>query len=282
MEKTKTRDKFALTAAILFVAYALLSFLISRRFYGHDFYYLMRDCLIPIAIAAGLFIKNKYVVIIAVGANLVIAVIRHLQARTALADVVFCGVAFVFLALAIISIKIYTKVWFVPGVAFFLYSLIYSNFIFFYILLTIVGGLAFLFAGLWLCPAKERNTTFKTGGEMYRPMATHILLLIFTFGVYSCIWIYKTTKYLNQSPVGEPENPTTKLLLCMFVPFYQIYWFYKQGQKIDGMARVRNLPGNDIATLCLVFGVFFPFVANIIMQDKFNQLAKASPSVIAE
>ena len=58
----------------------------------------------------------------------------------------------------------------------------------------------------------------------------------------------------------------------MFVPFYQIYWFYKHGQKLDSFMKARKLSGSDMATLCLILGIFIPVVACILMQDKFNQL----------
>lgn len=105
----------------------------------------------------------------------------------------------------------------------------------------------------------------------YCPMVKHILLCLFTCGVWIFIWVYKVTKYLNKAPNCEYYNPTSKLLLCMFVPFYQIYWLYKQGQRIDIISQGRNNNSNT-ATLCLILGIFIPFVAVIIMQDKINQL----------
>ena len=53
----------------------------------------------------------------------------------------------------------------------------------------------------------------------------------------------------------------------MFVPFYQIYWFYKHGQRIDAMSRQKKLSNSDMATLCVILGIFIPTVACILMQD---------------
>lgn len=108
--------------------------------------------------------------------------------------------------------------------------------------------------------------------EIYCEMVKHILLCIFTCGIWYMIWIYKATRYLNRAPDGEQYNPTNKLLLCLFVPFYQIYWFYKHGQKLDSMMKARKLGSSDMATLCLILGIIIPVVACILMQDKFNQL----------
>jgi hypothetical protein len=58
----------------------------------------------------------------------------------------------------------------------------------------------------------------------------------------------------------------------MFIPFYQIFWFYKHGQRIDSISQSKNSNSN-MATLCLVLAIFIPFVAVIIMQDRVNQLS---------
>ena len=109
-------------------------------------------------------------------------------------------------------------------------------------------------------------------GDAYCPMAKHILLCIFTCGIWPLIWIYRITTYLNKAPNSEYYNPTSKLLLCIFVPFYQIFWFYKHGQRIDSICQSKNRSSN-MATSCLVLAIFIPFVATIIMQDTVNQLS---------
>lgn len=108
--------------------------------------------------------------------------------------------------------------------------------------------------------------------DAYCSMAKHILLCLFTCGIWPLIWIYRITTYLNKAPNSEYYDPTSKLLLCMFIPFYQIFWFYKHGQRIDSISQSKNINSN-MATLCLVLAIFIPFVAVIIMQDKVNQLS---------
>lgn len=108
--------------------------------------------------------------------------------------------------------------------------------------------------------------------EAYCGMGKHIVLCLFTFGIWPLIWIYRTTKYLNKAPNATYYNPTTKLLLCMFIPFYQIYWFYKHGQRLDAMSKQKQLNNSDMATLCLILGIFIPLVSCILMQDRVNVL----------
>ena len=114
------------------------------------------------------------------------------------------------------------------------------------------------------------------GGVMpasaYCSLVKHILLLLFTFGIWYFIWIYRTTENLNCLQDEEPRNPGTKLLLCMFVPFYSIYWVYKSAQRIDRLSAMAGRPA-DSATLCLVLAIFVAIVPPILMQDKINNLA---------
>ena len=105
----------------------------------------------------------------------------------------------------------------------------------------------------------------------YCSMVKHVLLLIFTFGIWQYIWIYRTTRYLNCVTLEPPRNPTTKLLLCMFVPFYIIYWMYKHAKYIDILAAQKGIP-SDIGVLCLVLEFFVPIVPPILMQDKMNTI----------
>ena len=107
-------------------------------------------------------------------------------------------------------------------------------------------------------------------------MAKHVLLLLFTFLIWYFIWIYRTTKHLNALRDEPPRNPTTKLLLCMFVPFYAVYWAYKSGQRADRLAAQRGIPSN-ISAACLVCAIFIPFVMAIILQNKINAIAAPGP-----
>lgn len=102
----------------------------------------------------------------------------------------------------------------------------------------------------------------------------HVLLLLFTFGIWHLIWIYRTTRYLN-CVEGEPyRNPATKLLLCMLVPFYSIYWVYKSAQRIDKLAKTADVV-SDLAVVCLILELFVPLIPPILMQDKINKIVDA-------
>ncbi len=111
-------------------------------------------------------------------------------------------------------------------------------------------------------------------GDGYCGMVKHILLLLFTFGVWYLIWIYRFTGYMNAAPRSQRQTPVNQLLLCMFVPFYAIYWIYKNAQRLDDLSDSRGVV-SDMASLCLILGIFVPVVAVILMQDKLNAIIDA-------
>lgn len=117
----------------------------------------------------------------------------------------------------------------------------------------------------------------RTGGQgqvnstAYCDLLKHILLLLFTFGIYYLIWIYRATAYLNRVEDEPPRNPTNKLLLCMFVPFYSIYWVYKSAQRLDRLAASKGV-ASDLTTLCLILAIFVGIIPPILMQEKINTI----------
>ena len=148
---------------------------------------------------------------------------------------------------------------------------------------SLILGAAIFFSAAWivypykLTPAQLRADAGAEGflsTEAYCSLVKHVLLLMFTFGIWWFIWVYRVTRYLNCVKDEEPRTPMAELLLCMFVPFYQIFWVYKSAQKIDKLANAKNL-SSDISTLCLIFAIICGFVAPIIMQNKMNSIITA-------
>lgn len=119
-----------------------------------------------------------------------------------------------------------------------------------------------------------------TDKDAYFDLVIHVLLLLFTCSIWMYIWIYKTTRYLNNVPGEEYRNPTTKLLLCLFVPFYAIYWTYKSAQRIDKLAASRGV-SSDIANLCLILAIFVGIIPPILMQAKLNEIVGSKESAPA-
>lgn len=130
--------------------------------------------------------------------------------------------------------------------------------------------------------AETGSTTTTPAPEVYCGLVKHILLLLFTCGIWLYIWIYRVTGYTNNVQGEENRNPTNKLLLCLFVPFYVIYWMYKTAQRLDKMAAAKNIP-SDLSTLCLILAIFVPIIPPILMQDKLNAIVAptATPAAYA-
>ena len=199
------------------------------------------------------------------------------------------------------------KIWFVPAILFgvmplfdlFQYLIgynfydIFSRYGFRLFAGYVISAVGILLAMMWVAypdglpkearPAAQRGAAAQYGAgagstsapvtdEMYCGMAKHVLLLLFTFGIWYLIWIYRVTGYTNCFRDEEDRNPATKLLLCMFVPFYHIYWTYKTAQRIEKMAAAKGLP-SDLSTLCLILAIFVPIIPPILMQDKLNSIA---------
>ena len=127
-----------------------------------------------------------------------------------------------------------------------------------------------LFSLLWA--ANPDGIPSKSTSKAYCNMALHILLLLFSSGIWYWVWNYRMTRDTNAVRDEAERNPVTKLLLCMFIPFYKIYWTYKTAQRIDKMAWERNIPSST-ASLCLIMEFFLPIIPPIVMQDKMNAIA---------
>lgn len=123
---------------------------------------------------------------------------------------------------------------------------------------------------------KEKNDYTKSNtsvsNKLYCDMIKHILLLLFTFGVWYYIWIYRVTDYTNAAENEKYRSQTKKLLLCLFVPFYIIYWTYKTAQRVDKISSANGI-SSDIATLCLILAILVPIIPPILLQDKINNIA---------
>lgn len=190
------------------------------------------------------------------------------------------------------------KVWFVPAVCYAIGVIIWtlarnSSVIFFvFDLLLNVSGL--LLAMLWIVnpdafaqktagtshlgqPASTASASGAAAtaeGTAYYNLGMHVVLLLLTFGVWYLIWIYRMTGYLNRVEDEQPRNSTNQLLLCIFVPFYTVYWVYQSAQRIDKLAAAKGI-ASDLSMLCLILAIFVGVVPPILMQDKINAIVTA-------
>lgn len=115
--------------------------------------------------------------------------------------------------------------------------------------------------------------TFAAAKDYYISIGKHVCLLLFTCGIWMYIWICKVTKFTNLSGGEEERNPVVQLLLCLFIPFYSIYWTYKTASQIDAIAKEHGV-ASGLKTPCLILAIFVGIVPPILMQGKINELAQ--------
>lgn len=117
----------------------------------------------------------------------------------------------------------------------------------------------------------DEEISIPSKSDGYISLTKFVLLSLFTLGIWTCIWYYKTTKYLNAfCGKYEYRDPINKLLLCMFVPFYSIYWVYKSAKILDDYAEL------NIAKTCLTVDIFISIVAQVILQSNINDVSQAN------
>ena len=159
----------------------------------------------------------------------------------------------------------------------------------FSVIIVLLYGIGIILVGKRLLPVSEKKKKEQpegaelnsgTSSEFYVSMGKHICLMLFTFGVWLMMWVHKATRFGNMAQGEEQKNPTTSLLLYLFVPFYSIYWTYKTAQKIDSIAKERGIT-SELGTVCLILSIFVGFVPPILMQDKINSILTANKSPVA-
>lgn len=118
------------------------------------------------------------------------------------------------------------------------------------------------------------DNAYPAYNDMYVGIVKHILLSLFTLGIYDCIWTYKTTEVLSCGN-NEKQSGAKKLLLCILVPFYRIYWYYAQSRRLENLIKDKDGNASDFAAVTLVLAIFVPIVAaSAFLQIKINEYAK--------
>lgn len=117
----------------------------------------------------------------------------------------------------------------------------------------------------------KQDVCAKDETDYYCGLLKHILLLLFTLGIWQCIWIYRTTRFCNRLEGEKKLSPGAQLLLYLFVPFYSYYWTYKCAKRIDGISQANGL-GSDLALLCMILAIFIGILPPILMQEQINTI----------
>lgn len=118
-------------------------------------------------------------------------------------------------------------------------------------------------------------TPGKTGVKYHVPLGKHVVRLLFTFGLWPLMWVFKTTRYTNQVEGALRRHPCGQLLLCMFIPFYYFFWVYKTAQRVDRLAEDQGIRC-ALTVPCLFTSVFLPILTPVLLQDMINDTVIAA------
>lgn len=111
----------------------------------------------------------------------------------------------------------------------------------------------------------------------YIGMGVHVLMSLFSLGVWNAVWVYRTTQTLNRLPQTRSQLPLENMLLYLFIPFYSLVWYFRQGKRAEEYAGAAGLPrDSSFGTVCLTVGIFLPCLSVILIQNKINQAARAA------
>ena len=119
-------------------------------------------------------------------------------------------------------------------------------------------------------PGEEYEEDF---GDYSIGLVRHILFYIFFGFVWRFIWIYKMTYFTNRATSEPYRNPTTKLLLCLFVPLYYFYWLYQTSLRVDQIAKEHGINSN-LTVICPLTSFVADIISVVIMQERVNRMVE--------
>ena len=107
-----------------------------------------------------------------------------------------------------------------------------------------------------------------------RNVALAIFLSIITLGIYQIYWYHLLIK--NVRTLKNDYSGTTGELLCLlFIPFYNIYWWYTRGSFVTSMLKTQSSPSSVVSgsrLLYLLLSIFgLDIVCLAVMQSDFNK-----------
>ena len=142
-------------------------------------------------------------------------------------------------------------------------------------MILLYGRLFFLC--VWLSPYNDKEDVVYDREKQlgFVRMYEHVIYLLFTCGVWELVWLYRTTKTLNEyrGEYDKERDPLACLLLSMFIPFYYLYWLYKTCKIMERKAEEQG-DSCSLAVLCVVLTFIVGIVPPILVQLRLNDIAK--------
>lgn len=107
----------------------------------------------------------------------------------------------------------------------------------------------------------------------YTNIGLNIFLSIISFGLFGIFWLVNLIKSVH-AVNGENKSVVVEVLLCLFLPYYTAYWFYKAGRSLANTDTIDGQKLSDNSTIYIILTIFgFGIVAYAILQFDLNKLA---------
>ena len=130
-----------------------------------------------------------------------------------------------------------------------------------------LGELIVCFSLIFHGGNKDNNDEFKG----YQYLCSHLLLMMFSFGIWELIWVYKTTKYINSVSKKSKLSVVGSIILYLIVPYYYVIWNYQVAAILDKNSRDNGINSN-IAPTCILLSFFTNLVTSVLIQAKINDM----------
>ncbi len=138
-----------------------------------------------------------------------------------------------------------------------------------------VAGNPYAAPGYMGAPLQAGGGLFAVG-EKRDPVMVLVFTLL-TCGIYGWYWWYTVADDMKNALRREDINPMMDIVLGFVTcGIYLIFLYYKYPQMMLEMQDRVRLPRNDISTVTLLLGIFFPLAAIFIIQTELNKIWDAA------
>ena len=114
-------------------------------------------------------------------------------------------------------------------------------------------------------------------------MAIRLLITLVTaYLVVNLVFVRDATRRVNACCGEQAYNPVAQMWLCMLVPFYAVYWTWRQADRLDEVVRARGLPLSALGSPCLLVSAVCPYLAILALENRANALARSAQAEQAQ
>ena len=97
-------------------------------------------------------------------------------------------------------------------------------------------------------------------------LSNAVLVIYFTWDM---------TRRVNACCGNTDENPLEQMGLAL-LPFYFVYWAWRQAERLDEAARMRGLQLTAVSLPCLLLAALCPYLAVWMLEDRAAALDRAA------